>query len=54
VPSWTNFIDEAIDKGWNLETLRTKIEVATEDTYGKPHSEEVLKRFDLYVKSKQV
>jgi hypothetical protein len=54
VPSWTSFIDEAIDKDWNLDTLRTKIEFATADVYGKEHSDEVIKRFDLYVKKMQV
>jgi hypothetical protein len=54
VPSWTSFIDEAIDKEWNLETLRTRIETSTADVYGKQHSDEVLKRFDQYVKNKQV
>lgn len=54
VPSWTSFIDEAIHKGWNLDTLRTKVEAATADVYGRSHSEEVIKRFDLYVKSRQV
>ncbi len=54
MPSWTSFIDEAIDKGWNLDTLKTKIETATSDIHGKQHSEEVIKRFDLYVKNKQV
>jgi hypothetical protein len=50
VPSWTSFIDEAIRCGWNLGSLRTKISSSTGDVYGPDHRDEVLKRFDIYIK----
>lgn len=50
VPSWPDFIDSAVECGWNVGSLRTKIESATLDVYGRDHRDEVLKRFDIYIK----
>lgn len=53
VPDWPDFINEAIQHGWNLNSLRTKIQSATGDVYGPIHRDEVLKKFDIYVKNKR-
>lgn len=52
VPSWTSFIDSAVECGWNMGSLRTKIYTATGDVYGPDYRDEVIKRFDLYTKRK--
>jgi hypothetical protein len=54
IPDWPDFIDEAIKCNWNLDSLRTKIEISTGDVYGPLHRDEVLKRFDIFVKHKRV
>lgn len=54
VPDWGSFIKEALDKGWNPESLRSKIESSCGDVYGPVHTNEVLKRFDLFIKNMQV
>lgn len=50
VPSWPSFIDEAVRCGWNMGSLRSKIESVTGDVYGPHHRDEVLKNFDTYIK----
>lgn len=54
VPDWISFIKEALDKGWNPESLRSKIESALGDVHGPEHTREVLSRFDMYLKNMQV
>jgi len=49
VPSWPDFIEDAIKCDWNIGALRTKISSSTGDVYGPHYRDEVLKRFDLYI-----
>lgn len=53
VPDWPDFIEEAIRHGWNLGSLRTRIETSTGDVYGPDHRDEVIKRFDEYVRTRK-
>ena len=53
VPDWVGFIREAIHKGWNLESLRSKIESATSDVYGPVVSQEILKRYDQVIATQE-
>ena len=49
VPDWSSFIEDAIKCGWNLGSLRSKIETSTGDVYGPEHRDEVLRKYDLYI-----
>ena len=53
VPDWTSFIEDAIQCGWNLKSLRVKIETAVGDVYGTDHREETLKRYDYYINTRK-
>jgi hypothetical protein len=54
VPDWISFIKEALDKGWNPGSLRSKIESAVSDVHGPEHTKQVLLRFDEFMKNTQV
>jgi len=51
VPDWPSFIEDAIRCEWNLSGLRSKIEVSVGDVYGPHYRDEVLKKYDEYVKT---
>ena len=53
VLSWPDFIDEAISYNWNLNSLRTKISSCTGDVHGPFYRDDVLKKFDSYIKNKR-
>ena len=49
-PDWISFINDAINFGWNPNSLLSKIEIATKDVYGEEYSNEILKRSSKYIK----
>ena len=47
VVNWVNYIDHALKDGANVCSIRSKIEAAVSDVYGKNYCAEVLKRMDM-------
>lgn len=48
---WVDFCKDALDDGWNAETLWNKLDIALVDTYGKKIRDVILNRLkNLYDK----
>lgn len=50
--SWTHFLDEAFDSGWNFYTLHSKIEHPFIDVFGRTEWENYKLMISFYVKTK--
>ena len=52
IVDWINYYEESLKYGWSTKTSLNRIETAVGDYFGVQYKEEVMKRLQLYIKSK--
>ena len=47
VIDWSDFLEEAVSTGWNLNTIVTRVTEAVSDSYDRDSGDEIIKRIKL-------